>query len=79
MDGRPTASNEGKTMTIIAERDLDTTMIAGTEISIAQLIDVFIRTQDGRLDREMEAEHGLELGERVTNARSALRDVHRSF
>jgi hypothetical protein len=76
MDGRPTASNEGKTMTIIAERDLDTTMIAGTEISIAQLIDVFIRTQDGRLDHEMEAEHGYDLGELVRNTRSRLRGVH---
>lgn len=66
-------------MTTIAEQDLATTMIADTGVSVAELTDVFIRTQDGRLDREMEAEHGLELGERVTNARSALRDVHRAF
>lgn len=63
-------------MTTIAEQDLATTMIGETGISVWDLVTTFVDSQDGRLDHEMEDEHGFELGERVRNARNALRHVH---
>ena len=62
-------------MTTIARRDLATTTIADTGITVAELIGTFLRTQDGRLDREMADEHGHELGQTVIDTRAALRDV----
>jgi hypothetical protein len=62
-------------MTTIARRDLATTTIADTGITVADLIRTFLRTQDGRIDREMEDEHGHELGQTVVETRAALRDL----
>lgn len=45
--------------------------IGDTGITVAALLDVFIRTQDGRLDREMRDEYG-PLGDRVARVRAKV-------
>lgn len=64
-------------MTAIAERDLATATIGDTDVTVADLVDIFVRTQDGRQDREMHDEHGVDLGDRVRDARAALLPIHR--
>lgn len=65
-------------MTIIDPHELTEFTVGDSGITVSALLDVFVRTQDGRLDRDMEAEYG-PLGARVAKVRAALMPTWREI
>lgn len=62
-------------MTRIDPKDVADHRIGDTDVTVADLLDLLVLTQDGRLDRDMEAEFGMQLGERVAAVRSQVMPI----